>query len=430
MAEPSVELTVERLSKLGEGVAHWDGRAVFIQGGLPGDVLQVRVTPDGKVLRGALERVLTPAPQRRAPSCALFERCGGCDWLALTEAGQREAHQEIVLSALERTAGVARSDLNLLPTRIFPKTLGYRRRAVLHWGPEGLGYFGRRSHRHLAVESCPILSEPLGVLPGKLSPLLAVISRETAAVHLLSEGAQVAVALELKGPVRPKHREAADRVIRAGLAVGVVLTPKEGSAELLGRPVLKGFAPLRPDVPLYFRPDAFSQAHEQGASGLAEAALGLLKVQKDEDVLELYSGNGFFSAALASQGKSVVAVEGASVSCGLAQRSAAEGKLGNLRIIQGDVGKVCEGLVREGRRFEVMLADPPRTGAPGIAEWAAGLRVKRVLFVACEVEGLVAGARELVARGFKPSQLQLLEMFPQTRHIEVLLTFFHTAEAR
>jgi 23S rRNA (uracil1939-C5)-methyltransferase len=341
--------------------------------------------------------------------------------MALHEEDQRGAKLEQVLVALERTGGVSRDRLEVSPMEVPPQALGYRRRAVLHWGPDGLGYFGRRSHTHVPVEVCPALTDPLANLPGKLSPLLEGIQKDLESVELLAEGPRVSIALRLKGKVRPKHREAASQMLSTLKLAGAVLLPKEGTPELLGEPTLATQAPGAQGVTLYGRPDAFTQANATGAALLVASAMRLLEPAEDEHVLELFSGNGLFTFALAARAASVLGVEGAKVSSQLAQKAATEAGVKNVRFIQGDVFKVVEGLRREGQTFDVLFLDPPRTGAPGVGRWASEVGAERVLYVACDVFALARDVKGLTEAGFQPRRLQITDMFPQTHHIECCL---------
>ncbi|RKG99122.1 class I SAM-dependent RNA methyltransferase, partial [Corallococcus sp. CA047B] len=97
--------------------------------------------------------------------------------------------------------------------------------------------------------------------------------------------------------------------------------------------------------------------------------------------------------------------------------------VGNVRFIQGDARKVCDGLVAEARSFDVCLADPPRAGAPGLAKWMRALNVRRVVYVACDPASLARDAAGLVEAGYKPVALQVVDMFPQTHHVEAVMSF-------
>ncbi len=419
-----IELTIERLGQLGEGVGSYEGRTVFVPGAFPGERVRVRLEQEGKVVRGhLLGDVLAASPDRRPSPCGLSARCGGCDWLELAEPAQRAAKQEIVLSALEHLGRLKRDSFAVRPLLVAPRDFGYRRRAVLHFLKEDLAYFGRRSHDRVPVSECAALVPVLAGLPGKLGPLLKPVSRDAEELHLLAEGPKASFAVLLKGQATPRHVEACETAVRTLRLEGAVLVPKEGSPRIIGKPALRSVLPLRPEVPLYLRPDAFAQAHAEANVGLVTSAVYELAPRETDSVLELYSGNGNFTFPLAASAASVLGVESSPASVELAQRSTREGGVSNVRFVQGDARKVCEGLIREGKRFDLALADPPRTGAPGLARWLKALGVRRVVYVACDPGSLARDAAGLVEAGYKPLALQVVDMFPQTHHVESVMSF-------
>lgn len=423
MSEETLDLKIERLSRLGEGVAHREGKAVYVEGAFAGERVRVRLKSEGKLLRGELVEVLEPSPDRRALSCPHADRCGGCDWLGLSEPAQRHAKLEIVLGALEHQAGIDPARLTVHPLATSPKSLGYRRRVTLHPMGKALGFFGRRSHERVEIDSCVALVEPLAELPSRLAPLLEGIRKDVEEVQLISEGLKVALGLQLRGSIAEKHVQAAELANRKLGLAGAVLTPKEGSPRIIGKPALASLSPLRPEVPLYVRPDAFAQANAENNVALVSSALMLLAPREEDRVLELYSGNGNFTFPIAGIAREVVAVEGSPVSSELARRSAREGGVSNVRFFQADVKKTCESLINEGEKFTRLLADPPRTGAPGLADWASALGVATVVYVACDPSALAKDAKLLAARGYRPEALQVVDMFPQTRHVEAVMSF-------
>lgn len=171
------------------------------------------------------------------------------------------------------------------------------------------------------------------------------------------------------------------------------------------------------------RPDAFAQANAEVNDALVAHAIAELDAGPDDAALELYSGNGNFTFPLAAAAGSVLAVESSTVSLALAQQAARKQGFTNIRFAQGDCEKFAKGLVKEGQRFERLLLDPPRAGAPGVGEWASKLLVSRVVYVACDPGALARDAAELLAQGFEPGSVRLFDLFPQTRHVEVVMSF-------
>jgi 23S rRNA (uracil1939-C5)-methyltransferase len=422
-APSPVEVTVERLGLEGEGVGTLEGRALFVPGAFPTERVLVRVEPPANVLRGRLEAVLAPSPSRRNAPCPLVERCGGCDWMQLEPSAQVLEKERLVTDALTRLGKLEPNSFRLLPTAGGGTDVGTRRRATLHRASEGLGYFGRRSHHPVRVENCPALVPALEGLPGALAGALLPLGGLLEAVHLLAEGPAVSLGLSLTGAVRPRAREVAQALVRSGLVQGVILVDDAGKTEEVGRPVLRGQAPGNPGVRLRLRPDAFAQAHALGLEVLVERALEALQPDAGERALELYAGNGTFSFALAARVASLVAVESSAVSLALASAAGREGNILNIRWVQGDARRVSEGLVKEGTRFDVLLVDPPRTGAPRLAESARALGVRRLLYVGCDAGSLARDAARLVEAGFRLETVQLVDLFPNTHHVEALLAF-------
>lgn len=412
MATETVTLHVERLSKSGEGVAQLGGRTVFVEGALPGETVRAAVGERGRVLRGEVLEWLSKSPARRTPACPYAAACGGCDWLHVDEAVQREEKAQVVTSALEHLGAIGRERYQLLPTVSGDAPMGYRRRAVLHRAGRGFGFFGRRTHERVEVERCAALTEPLAALPATLATALLTVARDLDEVRLLEEGGKTAVSLHLNGGARERHREAARALLKR--VDGVVLVPDKGARELFGKPVLKEPGGTR------VRPDAFAQANAPVNAALVRAAV---EAARPGEVLELYCGNGNFSLPLAQRASAVLAVESDALSLELAREAARAKGTQNLRFVLGDAAKVAQGLVKEGKAFATLLLDPPRSGAPGVAGWAKGLSAQQVIYVACDPGALARDAGELCAQGYWPRTLQLFDLFPQTRHIEALMVF-------
>jgi 23S rRNA (uracil1939-C5)-methyltransferase len=418
-----VELSIDRLAKTGEGIGTHLGRSVFVDGGLPGDRVRVEVAQKGPALRGHILSLLAAGDARRVPPCPLSDQCGGCDWLHFWEDRQRAEKLEIVLSALEHMGGVERGTIRVLPSLASQQQMAYRRRAVMHFSGNALCFFGRRSHRLIPIDRCPALTPALQDLPAKLSRLLMDLRQQVREVTLLAEGEETSFALFLKSRSSPRCRELCLRAIRQLGFRGAVLVPEEGAPEALGEPVLSSPCPGRPELKLYHRPDAFAQANAEGNAQLAQSILALLHPQSGERALELYCGNGNLTFALAHRVANVCAVEASSVSLELARRTAAEGRVQNVRFILGRADQICAGLVKERETFDILLADPPRPGARRLAVWAERLNVKKLLYIACDAASLARDAAALRAAAFSPSALQLIDMFPQTHHVEVALVF-------
>lgn len=405
-------LSIERLAKTGEGVAQHEGRAVFVPGTLPGELVEAEVVQiDKRLRRGADVKVLEPSPQRRHPVCGHFGRCGGCDWLHAPEALQRSAKSEIVESALEKLGGIARDAYRRLPDVAPEPFFGARRRATVHVRHGQLGFFARDSHELVSIDACPALSPGLQPVFAKL-PELKPVLKELREIALLEAGGEVAVAWYLVGPKRPALETRAEAWAKSTGVKGVVLVPPEGLPTSIGDPVLKEHG-------IRLRPDAFAQAHAEGNQALVKAALEALGAREGDRVLELYSGNGNFTRPLAATGAQVTAVEAAKISLALARAVLPQA----VKLVEQSAEKAVPALIEAGATFDLLLADPPRTGATGIGGWAKALGPRKVVLVACDPGALAGDAQGLVANGYRPESLQLFDLFPQTHHVEAVMAF-------
>lgn len=413
-----VELTIERLSKSGEGVGAHEGRAVFVPAALPGETVRVELTQVGNVLRGAILELLKASLSRRQPSCVLASSCGGCDWLHVDEQTQLEQKQQIVLSAFSHLGGLSLDACEVEAPMASPRGMAYRRRAVLHPTPDGgLGFFGRRSHERIRVEACPALTAGLGDLPGRLARRLGPILKFIDEVRLLEAGGALAVSIHLKEHLRPKARELAAQLLEQEGLAQVVLVP-EGE----GHPVVFG-VPSLDEKGVRHRPDGFAQANFEVNAVLQRTAAQWAAAGAETDVLELFSGNGNLTFGLARTARHVTAVESSAISVALAQAGARAMGVGNVRFVQGDAESTTRGLLKESARFDVLLVDPPRAGAAGLGAWASRLLVKRVVYLSCDPGSLARDASELAANGYLPKRLRVFDLFPQTRHVETLVAF-------
>ncbi len=417
------ELSIQRLSKSGQGVGTFGGRAVFVEGALPQERVLVDLQEGGKAQRGHLVEVLSSSPARRPPACALSDRCGGCDWLHLDEVAQREAKQEILLSALEHIGGLGRGRIPVLSPIISPRQMGYRRRATMHFFGGELCFYERRSHQPVPVPRCPAMVPALEDLPARLAPILAGIAGEVTAVHLISAATGASFALELKKPVRSVHVELCEKAARQLGLKGAVLVPPSGSARIVGKPILRDTEERDGQPALYVRPDAFAQVNPEVNAALVRCVLDRVAPLPGERVLELFSGNGNFTFPIAAQAGEVLAVESSGAAVELARRSAREVGVSNVRFIQEDAAKTCEALIAEGARFDALVADPPRTGAHGIGSWARGLGARRAVYVGCDPAALARDCAELGGNHYSLVSVQPVDMFPQTRQVEAVIAF-------
>ncbi len=378
-----VEVTVEKLIDGGDGLARLEGFPLFVPRSAPGDRLRVRVVERKSGYgRAEIVEILTAGAGRREPPCPHFARCGGCDLQHLEEDVQLAAKAKAVRETLRRLGGVE----TLPKVTVVPgKPWGYRLRAQLHvedGEPDPrVGYFARGSHELEAVERCPVLVPELeGALPGLPRSLREV-----------------------------EHRR-------------IDLTAGDGERWTASPPVEglpQGEVETRVGDFVYsYDARCFFQSHRQLIPALIEHALGPETGEEEGTAYDFFAGVGLFSLPLAMRYDRVIAVEGDRIANRFAKRNARANGVKNLTVERQSVESFIRMLPP---RRPLVLVDPPRLGLTHALRRALiERRPRRLTYVSCHAATLARDLKQL-ARGFRVESLALLDMFPQTGHMEAVV---------
>ncbi len=387
------------------------GAAVFVPGGLPGELVEAQVIERKRnFARAGLLQVLEPAPARIDPPCPHFMAgCGGCEWQHAAYDAQLGYKQRILVDQLERLGKLP--NLPLLPPVPSPLEFRYRNVAEFHLQGGALGFHRASSHQLVDVDSCPIVEDSINrALPAVREALAGQAAIEQVDVRNGADGLLVT----LLGQTDPR----AHKLLAAGLAerlggdcrVAGVRIGSDRTRGLHGQPfVHMQLAGKR------FRVSA--QSFFQVNSQVAEKLAGLVtaEVGGGERVLDLFSGVGTFALLASERAREVVGVEEHPSATGDAHANAAEFAAGNVQFRQADVASAVD-LAAE--RWDLTILDPPRAGcARPVLE---ALNSNRIVYVSCDPSTLARDVAVLAARGYSLSSLQLLDMFPQTYHLEAL----------
>lgn len=392
-----------------------DGTAVFVHGGLAGELVEVDIVERKKSFaRARLVEVLEPSTARTSPPCPHFlEGCGGCQWQHAAYEQQVAYKQAILADQLQRMGGIAGPPL--LDPIASPRPFGYRNAAEVHLDGQALGFHREGSHQLVDVQHCPLVEESIDAALGalrkarsRLEGISSIILRngtDALGVAFISTDDPRAFKL-LAGELGPALEAAAGKPVRIA---GV----RAGSDRMRG---LHG----EPWVHLYlagkrFRVSALSffQINSDVAESLARQVAA--QVNPGDRVLDLFSGVGTFALLAADQAGEVVGVEAHAAAMADAAANAAEAGAENARFVHGDVAAVTE-LATE--PCDLAILDPPRAGCP--RKILDVLAAARIVYVSCDPSTLARDLKVLLARGFKLASVQVMDMFPQTYHIESL----------
>lgn len=423
----SAPVEIERLSHDGRGVARADGKTVFVAGALPGE--RVRLGPRHRHRHfdeAELQEIVEPSALRVAPRCDHFGVCGGCDLQHLAPPRQLALKQELLLENLRRLGG-------LVPDAVLPAipgpAYGYRRRArfgVRYVPAKGRALVGFRElngRRITDACSCPALVAPWEDLPQALAGLITGLGSRTRLPQIEFAAGDDAAALVFRVLGEAERADIA-RLVAFGREHGLGIWIQTGGNDSLrllhGAPLLE-YALPEFAVRLQFLPTDFVQVNAAVNRALVAAAVDCLELERGDRVLELFSGIGNFSLALARRAGAVVSVEGDGALVRRARANAAANGLANIDARSADLA------VAPVRGFaescEAVLLDPPRSGAAALVPALARAAPARILYVSCHSATLARDAAALVGAGFRLRAVGVADMFPQTAHAEALALF-------
>ena len=415
----------------GRGIARVDGKAVFIDGALPGERVRFRLIKRRRQLDEAgLVEVLIASPDRVAPACAHFGICGGCSLQHLSAAAQVAAKQRQLLDNLERI-GRVRPERVLAPLR--GPEWAYRRRARLgvkyvHKKGRVLAGFREREKPYLAdIQRCEILPEPLAALPRDLAALVETLTIREKIPQVEVSAGDEATALVFRVLEAPAAEDI-EKIAAFGAKQGVQIFLQSGGLDTV-RPLHPHYSPLSYAVDagrvvIEFGPVDFIQINREINVSMVAAALGLLLPTRNDAVLDLFCGLGNFTLPLAHRALRVVGVEGDSLLVAKAGANATRNGIGNAAFFVENLFEPAQFGSWANDRYELVLLDPPRAGACALVARMAHWRPRRVVYISCHPGSLARDAEILVySQGFKLTCAGVMDMFPHTTHVESIAVF-------
>ena len=424
-------MEVVSLAHDGRGVARVDGKTVFVEGALPGEVVMaLRRRGHRRYDEAVTVEVLAASADRVEPRCSHFGTCGGCALQHLDGARQVEAKQAHLAEQFARLGGVEPTAW-LSPLR--GPMWGYRRRARLgvkyvpKKGRVLVGFRERAKPFVTDVRNCPVLAQPVGGLVGALGELIGQLSIRDRLPQIevaVAERTTALVARVLDPPT------AADCGLLAAFAAshGVEFYLQPGGLDSVV-PLLGPATPLtyhlpQFDVEIRFAPSDFIQVNADINAQAVSLALSLLDPSPTDTVLDLFCGLGNFTLPLARRTARVIGVEGEPGLVARARDNARANRAPNAEFHVADLS-VDPGDPAWGRGpCQRVLLDPPRAGAAAVLAMLGRLRPERIVYVSCHPASLARDAGVLVNElGFRLGAAGVMDMFPHTAHVESIAMF-------
>lgn len=414
-------LTVETLVNGGSGLARYQGRVVFIPHSSVGDLVRVNVVRTKKnYLEAELLEVLHPGPGRQVPICPVAGECGGCQWQHLSYAEQLHWKHQLFVETLGHQCPVAATAIKpIIPSA---EQWHYRSRVQIKCSnrDDGFitGFYRSRSRYVVAVDQCPIMDKRLNQLMADFRALFngSVFAADIPQVDLAVDdnGKCVAVVHYLG----EKRSGLIDLLCRFSLDVDLLV--QFGSKTDMKRICGDGMLEIHVDNPtihLNYSAGSFAQINLKQNKVLVDILMTAYPWRKDQRVLELFCGMGNLSFPLARRVKHLVGIEESAPSIRMAQNNSRKNAITNLTFS----ASAAEDAVNSGiddDHYDMVVLDPPRTGAFSVIEYLVAAGIPDILYVSCDPQTLARDLKPLVHCGYHIVSTQPIDMFPQTHHCE------------
>jgi 23S rRNA (uracil1939-C5)-methyltransferase len=431
LPEPVAKVTIESLSHDGRGVTHLDGKAVFIDGALPGEVVGFEYLGTHKKFdEGRVTDVQQVSADRVTPRCPHFGVCGGCSLQHMDAGAQIMAKQQVLLDNLRHIGNVAPD--TILPVLSGP-VWGYRSKArlaakyVLKKGRLLVGFREKRTPYVADLVRCDVLHPSIGEHLPELSALIERLDARARIPQIEVAVTESVTALVFRhldplgeADLVQLRQFAVDQSMHVYLQSGgpdtvQLLWPQQS--------VLSYQLPAQA-VEIRFRPTDFTQVNTAINAQMVERVLQLLALEQQDQVLDLFCGLGNFTLPMARLAGSVTGVEGEAGLVSRARDNARLNAIDNVTFHVADLAAEHPDPDWAGAHYDKLLLDPPRSGAAAVLPVVGVIRPGKIVYVSCHPGSLARDAGILVNElGYRLLAAGVMDMFPHTAHVESIALF-------
>ncbi|HEY1579364.1 MAG TPA: 23S rRNA (uracil(1939)-C(5))-methyltransferase RlmD [Terracidiphilus sp.] len=405
----------------GAFLSRLDGKATFIPLTLPAEQVQVRIVEEKRSYVAAEpEQIITPSPNRIAARCPHFGLCGGCSYQHANYQAQIELKQEILRETLARAGVAAPEKIDALSAESWT----YRNRIRLAFDAAGrLGYRGRRSHQIIPIRECPISAPSLVNAAMAAAEILSALRNRLmpTEISLFCDAAETALLSTIT--VQRFTRDAFDTFAaswkkRAPSLAGIELVRESHEGKeptTVARWGESSIAYHAAGFDYQVENGAFFQVNRWLIDDLVHRVVGS---RTGTLAWDLFAGVGLFARPLTQRFEKVVAVESApvathSLTCNLQGRNAETVTTDTLSFLRGH---------RESRTPDLIVVDPPRAGlGPEITALLSEVAAPALVYASCDPSTLARDLKALVTSGYSLASVTLVDLFPQTFHLETLV---------
>jgi len=414
-------INIESMAYKGYGMGRLGGKVVFVPYTVTGDEALIEIVEDrNSYYEGRLREILMPSPWRIKPPCPFFGDCGGCHWQHIDPSVHQALKKEILRESLQRIGRLEEiPPLFSIPS---PQPYGYRTRIQLKVDHHRIGFFAERSHRIVEIDRC-LIAHPLinAILPLLQKERLLVDPFQEIDVNVSPDEGKGVLILHSNRRGAKKNLPLKELVSSHPLLKGMIVVSQKRWTHW-GDPTLKMSTLLSEqgkEKAFHFRasPGSFYQVNPAQNLELIQTVLRLAELRGRERVLDLYAGIGNLTLPLAWKAGSAMGVEENPNAVEDARLNAEANGIQNCQFLSGRVEEV---LKRMEKGEDLIVLDPPRTGCKKVVSHLLKRGPMKLVYVACDPTTFARDIRLLAGGGYALQNLCLIDMFPQTYHMEVV----------
>jgi len=429
LPEPNT-VVIEGMSHEGRGIAHINGKTVFVFGAMIGEEVKIQIQKTNQKYDEATTlEVIKASNARIEPKCAAFKVCGGCSLQHMSSDDQVEFKQQSLKDTMQH-AGIAIGNV-MSALRSHP--WGYRKKARLgvkfvRKKERLLVGFRERSAPYLAdMGQCEVLIPEVGMHLQDLCALIEGLdAKETIPqIEVAADNDNIVLVFRHLDDLTEHDRAALTLFAKnTGFWLQLQSAGPDSVVNLYPEQQILSFAPLKDDnIKIGFNPVDFIQVNTDINQQMVLQALLHLDLQPTDRVLDLFCGLGNFTLPMARRCEHVTGIEGNEAMVGRARQSAIDNDIENTEYFATDLTQPQPDASWMRAKFDKILIDPPRSGAMEIAEIIKRFKAKKIVYVSCQPSSLVRDSKIIVSHGYKLEHLGIMDMFPQTAHVESMAVF-------
>lgn len=446
------EMTIEDIGSKGEGIGKINDFTVFVEGGLPGDKIEVRIVKVKKTYGyGKLIRIIEASPMRITPACPHAKRCGGCQIQHFDYQAQLDFKRKKVADNIERIGKL--TGVVVHPTLGMKEPFYYRNKAQfpvkMKDGKVQIGFYAQRSHDIVDIQKCyiqdPVNDEIIKIVRNYIEKYNVSVydeERHKGLIrHILTrvgfQTKEVMVCIIINGQDIPHKDKLIAELTKIPNIKSIVLNHNTQKTNVIlgdtittlwGQDYITDYIG---DIKFEISPLSFFQVNPMQTKVLYEKALEYAKLSGDEVVWDAYCGIGTISLFLAQKAKKVYGVEIVEAAIEDARRNAKINNIENVEFFVGKAEEVIPALYEEkGIKADVIVVDPPRKGCDeALLETMAKMQPKRIVYVSCDPGTLARDLKILSEKGYKVEEAQPVDMFAHSVHVETVVLLCASSEA-